>query len=176
MRSLLRRWLAAPAEQKSSRARPMVALQRMGRPVWTDRDGEALAREGYRRNAIVYRCVRLIAESAAATDLFVTGDGEAEHPALALLRRPNLLDSGRVFLEALFGHLLISGNAYIELVSLDGVPRAMNLLRPDRMRVIPGADAGRSPTSTEPVRNGSVSPFPRKGRGACFISRCSIAR
>ena len=43
-------------------------------------------------------------------------------------------------MEALAAHLMIAGNAYVEAVALDGVPRELHVLRPDRMRVVPGAD------------------------------------
>ncbi|WP_204275477.1 hypothetical protein, partial [Enterobacter hormaechei] len=36
--------------------------------------------------------------------------------------------------------LMVSGNAYLEAVRLDGVPRELYVLRPDRMQVVPGAD------------------------------------
>jgi len=48
---------------KSSRAARLVALESGGWARWTPRDYAALACEGYARNAIVYRAVRLIAES-----------------------------------------------------------------------------------------------------------------
>jgi HK97 family phage portal protein len=40
----------------------------------------------------------------------------------------------------LVSHLLLSGNAYIEAVALDGAVRELYALRPDRMKVVPGAD------------------------------------
>ena len=39
------------------------------------------------------------------------------HPLLELLERPNQRQAGGAFLEALYGHLLLSGNAYVELIS-----------------------------------------------------------
>lgn len=59
---------AAP-EAKRSRVGPLIALHEAGRPVWTSRDYAALAREGYERNPVVHRCVRLIAEAAAQMPL-----------------------------------------------------------------------------------------------------------
>ena len=85
-RSLLR-----PPEQKASRTARLIALESGGRARWTPRDYAALAREGYARNAIVYRAVRLIAESVGSL-CFVLYDGVAErdtHPLLDLIRRPN---------------------------------------------------------------------------------------
>src|SRR3954453_19702320 len=44
------------------------------------------------------------------------------------------------FLESVATHLLIAGNAYVEAVSLEGAPRELHVLRPDRMKLVPGAD------------------------------------
>lgn len=139
LRSL--RGLAAP-EQKRSRIGPLIALHEAGRPVWTPRDYGALSREGYQRNPVVHRCVRLIAEAAAQTQLIakVGGREQAEHPALALIERPNPRQGGIAFRETLYGHLVVAGNAYVEAVSIGREPRELHALRPDRMRVVPGRD------------------------------------
>ncbi len=133
---------ARPPEAKTSRVGPLLALHQVGRPVWTPRNLVDLAREGYQRNPVVHRAVRMVAEAAASVPLYAT-DGEEErpdHPVLALLARPNPRDGAAAFLETLYGHLVLSGNAYAEAVTLEGVPRELYALRPDRMRVVPGAD------------------------------------
>jgi HK97 family phage portal protein len=129
-------------EAKASRAGGAIALYAAGRPVWTPRDYAALAREGFQKNAVVHRAVRLVAEAAAALPLVALERGRAldEHPLLALLARPNPRETGARLLESVYGHLLVSGNAYLEAVSLDGVPCELYALRPDRMRVVPGPD------------------------------------
>jgi phage portal protein BeeE len=43
-------------------------------------------------------------------------------------------------MESWYGHLLVSGNAYLEAVALDGELRELHALRPDRMKVIPGPE------------------------------------
>ena len=129
---------AAPASAPPAGA-PTIALYGDARAVWTPRDYAALAREGFQRNAVVHRAVRLVAEAAAATPLTLNGADDA-HPLLALLARPNPREGGQRFLESLYGHLMVSGNAYVEAVSLDGVPRELFALRPDRMRVVADAD------------------------------------
>ncbi len=63
----------------------------------------------------------------------------APRPA-SLLERPSPRQAGRDFLEAVYGHLLVAGNAYIEAVVLDGAVRELHGLRPDRMKVVPGRD------------------------------------
>ena len=113
-----------------------------GQPVWTPRDYAALAREGFSQNAICYRCVRMICESAASVPLQLQ-DGKQvldEHPLLSLLKRPNSVQSGQDLLEDWYGHLMVAGNAYLESVSVDEQVIELHVLRPDRMKVVPGHD------------------------------------
>ena len=140
-------WLGlAPARVPEAKAAPPplggMAVYVTGRPVWTSRDYGALAREGFQRNAVVHRCVRLVAEAAAAVPLTLLREGGelASHPILSLLERPNGRDSGTRLLEAVYGHLLVSGNAYLQAASVEGEPRELYGLRPDRMRVVAGPD------------------------------------
>ncbi len=140
MLTRLKALLAAP-EAKASRAATLIAMQG-GRARWTPRDYAALAREGYQSNAIVHRCVRLIAENAAScTFLIFEGARELEaHPLSTLLARPNARQDGAALFEALYAHLLLAGNAYVEAVTLDDAVRELYALRPDRMKVVPGQD------------------------------------
>src|ERR1700741_1652591 len=121
MWSQIKNIFASP-ESKSSRTGRLAALEGGGRARWTPRAYTALAREGYARNAIVYRAVRLIAESVGALS-FVLYEGTAErdeHPLLDLVRRPNPRQDGASFLENVASHLLLAGNAYIEAVGVGG--------------------------------------------------------
>ena len=137
----LKSLLLAP-EQKASRTANVIALQSAGHARWTPRDYSALTREGYVRNAIVYRAVKLVAENAGGC-AFVVEEGGAmrdTHPLLDLLARPNPRQDGARLIEAIATHLLLAGNAYVESVSVDASPRELYALRPDRMKLIPGAD------------------------------------
>ncbi|MBO6757729.1 MAG: phage portal protein [Roseibium sp.] len=139
--SLFSRHDGAAAEQKASRIGPLLALHGQARPVWSPRDYSALAREGYAKNPVVHRAVRLISEAAASVPLTLF-EGSAEmaaHPILELLARPNAQETGADFLESVYGYLLVAGNAYLEQVPVDGVPRELYALRPDRVKVVPGA-------------------------------------
>jgi HK97 family phage portal protein len=132
-------------ESKSSRSARLIALENGGRARWTPRDYAALAREGYARNAIVYRAVRLIAESIGALS-FVLYEGSDEHdthPLLDLIKRPNPRQDGASLLESIASHLLLAGNAYVEAVGPGGEAmqvRELYALRPDRMKLVPGPD------------------------------------
>ena len=129
-------------EAKASRTGRLIELQSGGRARWTPRDFAALAREGYLKNAIVYRSVRLVAESAASLTLLVYDGANAldRHPLLDLLARPSPRQDGAALAEAVYASLLLAGNGYIEAVSVDGAPRELYALRADRMRVVPGPD------------------------------------
>ena len=131
----------AVREEKSSRIGAMLAFQGTSQPVWSPRDYAALAREGFAKNPVVYRAVRLLSEAAASVPLMLfEGETElVEHPLLSLLARPNGQETGSDFLENLYGHLLVSGNAYVEQVPVDTRPRELYALRPDRVKVVPGA-------------------------------------
>lgn len=142
------RKMFAPPESKASIVARLIGLEYGGRPRWTQRGYAPLAREGYARNAIVYRAVRMIAESIGSL-YFVLYDGAAErdtHPLLDLLRRPNPRQDGASFLEAVASHLLLAGNAYVEAVALAGEGggnpqvRELYALRPDRMKLVAGTD------------------------------------
>src|SRR3712207_5994863 len=114
-------------EAKDSRALAAVAFYAAGRPAWTPRDYAALAREGFQRNAVVHRAVRLIGEAAASLPLTLIERGQAlaAHPLLDLLARPNPREGGARFFEGVYGHLMVSGNAYVEAVCLEGFPREL---------------------------------------------------
>jgi len=96
------------------------------------------AKEGYQDNAIVHRCVKLIADSASAVEIKVfDGDVELEnHELLSLLQRPNPLQSGGEYFSSLYSYLLISGNSYLlRDTENDTPPRELYLLRPDRIKI-----------------------------------------
>jgi len=97
-----------------------------------------LAEEGYKKNAIVYRCVNEIAKGASSVDfnLKVADDVIEQHPVIDLLHKPNPLQSYSEFFQAIFGYLLLSGNAYIIKSGAEGGrPRELHLLRPDRVQI-----------------------------------------
>ncbi len=125
-------------EIKDSRAARLVALTSGGRAQWTPRDYGALAAEGFAKNPVAYRCVRMIAEAAAAVPLAVFHDGRRsdDHPLARLLARPNPEQGGPDLMEQFFGHLQVAGNGYLEAAG--DQPEELYALRPDRMAVVPG--------------------------------------
>lgn len=145
-----RDWL--PSAFKASSVNRAVLLQTTpGIAVWTPRNYETFAREGYGSSATVYACVNEIAKAIGGLQWILQqrrGGRMREvdtHPLLDLLARPNPMQGGGRFFETLTGHLMIAGNSYIERVGPgtgDGrfarPPRELYTLRPDRMTVVPG--------------------------------------
>ena len=119
----------------------LVSLQAL-HAAWTPTSYAGLAREGHARNPIVHACTRMIADAVAASHVVASVDGLAvdDHPVLALLAAPNEEQSRTELLEAVASHLLLSGDAYLRGVSLDGRLRALHVLRPDRMRPVADTD------------------------------------
>ncbi len=127
---------AAPSQKNT--ALPLIAFQSNSVANWSSMEHGQLSRDGFVKNPVVYRCIRLISEAAASMPwLLYSGEMELEeHPLLDLLNAPNAQFSGPEFMEAIYGHLLISGNAYIKQVSIDDTPRELHSLRPDRTKVL----------------------------------------
>jgi HK97 family phage portal protein len=147
---------------KSSRAGAIIAMQSAGRPVWTPRNYAALAKEGFAGNVVGYACVRRIAEAASSVPILLYADGnETEtHPLKSLLASPNPSQTGRELLEQLYAHLMVAGNAYAELVTLDADPRELFALRPDRIKVVPSRQGW--PEAYEYSVHGSTTRMPRE--------------
>ena len=131
--------LFAKPEVKESQAHSILVLN-PGQPVWTPRDYKSFAEEAYVRNVIAYQAINKIAEAVSSVR-WVAYRGETEvtqSPALDLINNPNPTQSGREFIEAKIGYLMISGNSYDERIMISGQPREMYTHRPDRMKVVPG--------------------------------------
>lgn len=159
---------ALPAETKS--AQPLIALQLSSRASWSPRNYGGLVREGYQKNAVAYRCVRMIAEAAASVPLCVQrGDVcEAGDPAAQFLMRGNPMGSITEVLESFYGYLQLGGNAYLEAALVDGVPRALYALRPDRISVL--TDRAGWPSGYDYEAGGYKRRFTRdNSRGRCAV-------
>lgn len=125
---------------KASKTGRAIHLQTMGRPTWTPRQYDKLAKESYEMNAVSYRCVRMVAEAAAQMP-FIVREGNTDmetHPFLSLMKHPNPFESRQEILVQLFSYLLLSGNVYLEPIMLDGEIHELFVLRPDRMKIVPG--------------------------------------
>lgn len=118
--------------------------QPLGKAVWSDRNYEMFAREGYIKNVVGYKCVSMLARSASSVKLMVydkkTNKKIENHPLELLLNNPNPTQNGYEFFESLYSYKLLSGNTYIQAILLDKNifknPKELFILRPDRMTII----------------------------------------
>ena len=143
MFDFLKRQAAEPdaIEVKASAAGRVVALA-TGRVAWSPRDVVSLTKQGFAGNPVGFRVVKMIAEAAASLPL-VLQDRERRyetHPVQELIARPNAAQGRAAFLEALYGQLLLTGNAYVEAVGVGELPVELHVLRSDRMSLVPGED------------------------------------
>lgn len=124
-----------PAEIKHSTG--FVTLHMAQSASWVARDYSSLAREGFMRNPVVHRCVRMIAEAAASVPWLLYEDvtEHETHPLLELMKHPQQGQGGASFFERLYGHLLLSGNAYLERITAPNGTHELHLLRPERVTV-----------------------------------------
>jgi HK97 family phage portal protein len=115
----------------------------VGQPVWTDRRYDRLADEAFLRNAVAYRCIKMISGAASAIPMRLkdkAGVLVEEHDLLNLIAGPAPMVSSQALWEAFFAYLLIAGNTYLEAVgpSENRPPMELWPYRPDRMEVIAG--------------------------------------
>ncbi len=113
-------------------------------PAWPRLDVYEQQADEYLRSSWVYVAVTRIAEAAALTPyrVFATSGeariGQDNHPIEQLLRDPNPFVSQFELLEATFGFLELTGNAYWFLAGQPGgAPKEIWPLRPDRVRIVP---------------------------------------
>ena len=120
----------------------VFAIEGLSRPAWGPRSYATYARDGMMRNAVAYRCIRMIAEAASSVRLVATRGLEPvdDHALLDLLQRPAPGMTSADLFERWYGTLLVAGNVYLNAVASAGAIRELHLLRPDRVRVVPGRD------------------------------------
>ncbi len=117
-------------------------------PLTPTYDVKRLTDEGYRRNAIIFACIKQRMTGASQVTLvpkLVNRDGEKEelernHPLARILRKPNPEQSHRQWLKEMVLHIDAGGGAYVHKVRNGrGAPLEMWNLRPDRTEIIPDA-------------------------------------
>ena len=131
-------------QSKNKKESPVVYYNSLGTDVSYKVRYDQLAEEGYQQNAIVYRCINEISNSASRVSInLFRGDQELDnHPLLDLLYNPSPVISQVEFFQAVYAYLLISGNSYILSVGGDRTPPTeLYNLRPDRIKIKAGKRA-----------------------------------
>lgn len=108
-------WPFGSDRREEMAAWPLVALSEPRAESWGSREAGALTRDGYLKNAVACRCVRMVAEAAASIPLKTAHEGAAR-----LIRAPKPEASTASFLQALYTEFLLTGNGFVEAVRLPG--------------------------------------------------------
>jgi HK97 family phage portal protein len=115
---------------------------------------EEYSEQGYKLNAIARAAIDKIATTCSKIPLKlqrknadgdyedVDGKEDQEHPLMMLMAKPNSRQRYKQYVKALIGYNRIAGNVYQIRNSLSpsSETKELFLLRPDRMRCIPGDD------------------------------------
>jgi HK97 family phage portal protein len=128
-------WQFWKKEEKSSNA--IRSIMQRNSATWSAREFVAFATEGYRDNPTVRACI--MAKQKAAIEcpiILVNEKGEAveNHPILALLKKPNLMQSWEKFLTQMVGSHDIAGEGDVLKI---GIGQSVELwpLRPDWLEI-----------------------------------------
>ena len=126
-------------QQIETKEAPQVLINYTSNSYSKRQSFKDLADEGYKQNAIVYRCVNEIAYGAASIQFKIfQGDQQLEdHPLINLLNRPNPLQAGVEYFQSLYSYLLLSGNSYTVISDIDQAVQELHILRPDRIEIMP---------------------------------------
>lgn len=152
-------WFGRKAAQEA--ARPALSRAYGGWSAPAPLSWDAAVRESYLGNAIVQRSVRLVAEAVGAAPL---AGGDERLKALVCAA-----SAGQALLETLAAHLLLHGNAYVQILSdAGGAPAELYALRPDRVTV--EADARGWPIAYRYKAGGQTAVLPAQdGAGQVAI-------
>lgn len=100
--------------------------------------------KAYNSNPYLRAAVDLIAKSVASIEILLYDDTTEveESPYLDLLAKPNPFQSKSLFFQDITRILLLTGNAFIEIVRVNNKPAELYVLRTDRMSIRTGQRYG----------------------------------
>lgn len=130
-----------PAGQKQGGSSLLIGT---GDTETPSRNQKALSEEGYKKNAIGYRAVSLVARGVASVPwvAYINDKEVDDHPILDLLMtKANYHQSGAFVQESIASFYLLTGNAYPRVIRAGSVqdqraPKELYSLRPDRVTVL----------------------------------------
>ena len=146
---MLHRRVTAHEEKVNPAYAAMSMFMDLPQPVSMPKNYKNFAREGYKANDTLYKCINYIIQNGAAIPpkLYTDSTMQTEiksHPLLDKLARPNIEQSGVDYREAVLGYLLIAGNSYQYAIreGKSGPPDELWTLQPDMVEILPTAKRG----------------------------------
>lgn len=96
-------------------------------------DYSEAVRRGFVSNPITQRAVRIVAEGVGQAPMLSSDD--------ELLRLVTATSAGQSLIETLAAQLILHGNGYVQIIKdVSGKPVELFALRPERVKLVPGAD------------------------------------
>lgn len=146
---MLARTIGSLGKAQTRQAVALLSAVQAGQAAFADYSYEALYREGYSRNEIVFACIEEWATDFAEPKLQAynwTANGAElvpNHPAVAIWNNPNPWLSGDDLQAGLQMYKRLAGNAFMLKVR-SGARKVVEywLLRPDRVKVVPAREGG----------------------------------
>jgi len=128
-------WQFWKKEEKSSNA--IRSIMQRNSATWSAREFVAFATEGYRDNPTVRACIMAKQKAAIECPIILVnekGESVLNHPILALLNKPNLMQSWEKFLTQMIGSHGIAGEGDVLKI---GIGQSVELwpLRPDWLEI-----------------------------------------
>jgi len=127
----------------------MIGYSNTPKAVQMPKNYKSYAKEAYRGNDTVFKCISYIARNGSAIPPILYTDRTKKkridnHPLLDKLNRPNLEQSGVAYREAILSYKLLSGNAYQYSIRKGkaGPPDELWSLRPDLVEIVPSPSRG----------------------------------
>jgi HK97 family phage portal protein len=132
----------APPQTRATDSQRVLAVTVQGQTIWALINYEDFVTNGYGKNPIVYRCIRLISEMASATPWMIDGKDLSDTPTqlAQTLLQPSDSMSQPDLIEAIVGSLMLAGEAFVEGMELRGELVEMAYMRPDYVKVVPATD------------------------------------
>ena len=128
-------WQFWKKEEKSSNA--IRSIMQRNSATWSAREFVAFATEGYRDNPTVRACIMAKQKAAIECPIILVnekGESVVNHPVLALLNKPNPMQSWEKFLTQMIGSHDIAGEGDVLKI---GIGQSVELwpLRPDWLEI-----------------------------------------
>ena len=128
-------WQFWKKEEKSSNA--IRSIMQRNSATWSAREFVAFATEGYRDNPTVRACIMAKQKAAIECPIILVnekGESVLNHPILALMNKPNLMQSWEKFLTQMIGSHDIAGEGDVLKI---GIGQSVELwpLRPDWLEI-----------------------------------------
>jgi HK97 family phage portal protein len=143
----IREYFASKSDRKMAEqvAINLIDMWQANRPLAPLWDIKRFADDGYRRNSLVFACIRLRSVCFMDPELVAyqdTAEGkqelEPEHMLAMILGHPNARDSQSAFMQQWSIHLDVAGKAAaLKLRNTSGMPVALQILRPDCIWAVP---------------------------------------